>query len=106
MFFVFTVNGRRDITYLEEEGIVRIAQRRNSLAGFLSSMHTSHSRRGPRALAARLWGLYNEFATWAFLFMSASGVYMWFVTRPRLRWAQASVAAVVGLSIVLWILNR
>ncbi len=105
-FFVFTVNGRRDVTYLEEQGIVRIAHRRRGLAGFLSSMHTSHSRRGPPVLASRLWGFYNEFSTYAFLFMTVSGVYMWFVTRPGLRWAQATAAAVVGLSIVLWILNR
>ena len=105
-FFAYTPNGRRDFTYLEEQGIVRIGYRRNDLAGFLSVMHASHSRRGPPALSARLWGFYNELSTWAFLFMTLSGIYMWLVTRPGLRWAQASAAAIVGLSVFLWILNR
>ncbi len=105
-FFAYTPNGRRDFTYLEEQGIVRIAHRRNDLAGFLSVMHASHSRRGPRALPARLWGLYNELSTWAFLFMTISGMYMWFVTRPGLRWAQALTAAAISLAVVLWMLNR
>lgn len=105
-FFVFTANGRRDLTYFEERGAVRIEHRRNSLASFLSTMHSSHTRRGPRALSARMWGFYNELSTWAFLFMTLSGIYMWLVTRPGMRWAQASLAAVVSLSIVLWILSR
>ena len=105
-FFAYTPNGRRDFTYLEEQGIVRIGYRRNDLAGFLSSMHASHSRRGPPALSARLWGFYNELSTWAFLFMTLSGIYMWLVTRPGLRWAQACAAAIVSLSVFLWILNR
>jgi len=105
-FFVFTVNGRRDVTYLEDRGQVLIAQRENTLGGFLSSMHTAHSRRGPAALPARVWAWYNEISTWAFLFMTLSGVYLWLATRPGLRWARWVTAATVALAVLLWLATR
>jgi len=85
---------------------VRIAQRRNSLFDFLSSMHTAHSGRGPSATPARLWGWYNELSTWAFLFMTVSGIYLWLATRPGLGWARLSAAATVALSVALWLATR
>jgi len=105
-FFIFTSSGRRDITYLETEGKVRIDVRQNGLADFLSSMHTAHSDRGPRTTAARMWGWYNEFSVWAFLFMTISGLYMWLETRPGMRWAQWTVAAGTVGPLVLWLATR
>ena len=105
-FFVFTYNGRRDVTLLEEKGLVRIAHRKNAFSGFLSSMHASHSRRGPKALPARMWAFYNEFSLWAFTFMTFSGVYLWAATRPRLRWAQLSFGLTLAISIALWLATR
>jgi hypothetical protein len=105
-FNVFTINGGREVTFLEEQGIVRVEHRRNSLLGFLSSMHTAHSRRHTLSAAVSAWGLFNEFSTWAFFFMTISGVYMWFATRPGLRWAQISFASVGAVTVVLWILIR
>jgi len=52
-FYVFTANGRHDITYLEDRGIARMAVRQNSIFGFLSTMHTAFSRRGPQTRSAR-----------------------------------------------------
>jgi hypothetical protein len=106
VFFVFTANGRRDVTYLEDKGAVRIDIRQNSLADFLSSMHTDHSRRGPSAIPAHMWGIYNEFSTWAFFFMTLSGVYMWIDTRPGMRWAQLIGATAVGTAFALWLATR
>lgn len=105
-FFVFTVSGRREVTYLEERQTVRIAVRQNSLMQFLSSMHTSNSRRGPRVLAAQMWGFYNEFSTWAFTFMTLSGVYLWLASRPGLRWAQLLAGASAAMFVVLWMVTR
>ncbi len=105
-FFVFTASGRRDITYLEERGVVRMDVRQNNVADFLSTMHTAHSRRGPRTLPARMWGYYNEFSTWAFLFMTVSGLYMWLETRPGMRWAQATVGVATVGSLALWLATR
>lgn len=105
-FFVFTVNGRRDLTYLEEQKKIRIAYRQNELGGFLSSMHTGHSRRGPPDIPARFWGVYNEFSTWAFLFMSLSGVYLWIASRPGLPWARMCLGGAALLFIVLWVVTR
>jgi len=105
-FYVFTVNGRRDVTYFEERQTVRVVYRQNPLAGFLSGMHTRHSRRTPPELAPRLWAYYNEISTWAFLFMTVSGVYMWIATRPGMRWAQLTFAGSALIFIALWVASR
>lgn len=105
-FFVFTANGRRDVTYFEDQKKVRLQIRQNNLAEFLSTIHTSHSGRGPMTPAARAWGVYNELSTWAFLFMTLSGVYLWVDTRPGMRWAQLIAAVSVGSAVVLWFATR
>ena len=105
-FIAFTWNGRRDLTYLEEQQTVRIEYRDNSTAGFLSSMHTAHSRRGPVETPVRLWGYFNELATWAFFFMSLSGVYMWIATRPGLPWARICFGGAAAVSVILWFVTR
>jgi hypothetical protein len=105
-FFVFTNNGRRDVTYLEEEQRIRVEIRQNGLVDFLSSMHAGHSRRGAPDLSARFWGVYNEFSTWAFFFMSLSGIYLWVATRPRLPWAQLSIGGAAAVFVILWVATR
>jgi hypothetical protein len=103
---VFTINGGREVTFFEEAGNVRIDHRRNSVWSYLSSMHTAHSRRHRMTAPVIAWGYFNEFATWAFLFMTFSGLYMWIATRPGLRWAQLSLAGMVVLTLALWIAIR
>lgn len=105
-FNVFTINGGREVTFLEERGIIRVAHRRNSVLSYLSSMHTAFSRRHTLTPAATAWGLFNELAVYAFVFMTCSGVYLWLATRPRLRWAQLSLAGMAVLTLVLWIAIR
>ena len=101
-FNVFTSNGPWNVTYLESEKRVWVEFRDGGLAGFLSSMHTAHTRRGAPDISARLYGVYNEFATWAFLFMSLSGVYMWIATRPGLPWARICIGATTIVTVILW----
>jgi hypothetical protein len=105
-FYVFTASGRRDVTYLEDRGIARMEVRQNNIFGFLSTMHTAFSNRGPQTEAARLWGYYNEVAAWAFFFMTVSGLYLWLDTRPGMRWAQLIAAGSIGFSVVLWLVTR
>lgn len=105
-FKVFTVNGGREVTFLEDQETVRIDHRRNNLWSYLSSMHTAHSGRHQLSVPAQAWGYFNELSTWAFLFMTISGVYMWVATRPGIRWAQASLGGMAALTLVLWILIR
>ena len=69
-------------------------------------MHTAFSRRHTLTPASIAWGLYNELATYAFLFMTLSGVYLWLATRPRLRWAQLSFAGMAVVITALWIAIR
>jgi len=105
-FIAFSANGQRDFTYLEKEHRVRIEFRDGSLGDFLSVMHTGHSRRGPPDLSSRLWGYYNEFSTWAFLFMVLSGIYLWVATRPGMRWALILAGATATITLALWITTR
>jgi hypothetical protein len=105
-FLSYSANGRRDFTYFEDQKLVRVQFRDNDMADFLSSMHAGHSRRGPPDLSSRLWGYYNEFSTWAFLFMALSGVYMWVATRPSLPWARLCVAGATAVGVVLWVVTR
>jgi len=105
-FNVFTINGGREVTFVEKEGIVRIVHRGNSVWDHLSSMHTAHSRRHRQTASVIAWGYFNELSTWAFLFMTFSGLYMWIATRPGLRWAQLSLAGITALMVVLWITIR
>ena len=105
-FNVFTINGGREVTFLEKEGVVRVDHRANSIWSYLSSMHTAHSRRHSLTTAAVAWGAFNEFSNWAFLFMTLSGVYMWIATRPGLRWAQLSFGATVVVTLALWFAIR
>jgi hypothetical protein len=105
-FNVFTINGGREVTFLDKEGIVRVAHRSNDVWGYLSSMHTAFSRRHRLTASAIAWGYFNEMATWAFLFMTFSGLYMWIATRPGLRWAQLSVAGMAVATLALWVAIR
>ncbi len=105
-FNSYTANGPRDLTYIEDAKRVRIAFRTNDLGDFLSSMHTAHSRRGAPDLSSRLWGFFNEFSTWAFLFMTVSGVYMWIATRPKLPWARICAGGAVAVGGLLWVITR
>lgn len=105
-FYVFSYNGRRDIHILEADDKLRIEYRRRPLTGFLSSMHASHSGRGPKELQARLWAFYNEVSLYAFVFMTFSGVYLWLATRPRMLWAQLIFGASVVTAAGLWIATR
>ena len=105
-FNVFTVNGGREVTFLEKEGTVRVAHRGNSFWDYLSSMHTAHSRRHRLTPAVIAWGYFNEISTWAFLLMAMSGIYMWIATRPGLRWAQVLLAGITAVTAGLWIAIR
>ncbi len=101
-FAVFGPSGRRDLTYLESEGKIRIAVRQNDLVGFVSVVHAGSSRRGPPELPARVWGYYNEFSIWAFFLMTLSGIYLWLATRPKIVWAWATLGLAGVVFVALW----
>lgn len=105
-FLAYSANGQRELTYLEKERRVRVVFRDSGLGEFLSSMHAGHSRRGAPDLSSQLWGYYNEFSTWAFLFMVLSGIYLWLATRPGMRWALILSGATIAVTTVLWVTTR
>ena len=105
-FLAYSANGQRELTYLEKERRVRVVFRDSGLGDFLSNMHAGHSRRGAPDTSSRLWGYYNEFSTWAFLFMVLSGIYMWVATRPGMRWALILSGITIVATVLLWVTTR
>ena len=105
-FLAYSANGQRELTYLEKERRVRVVFRDSGLGDFLSSMHAGHSRRGAPDSSSRLWGYYNEFSTWAFLFMVLSGIYLWVATRPGMRWALILSGITIAATALLWVTTR
>ena len=101
-FNAFTPNGRQDLTYFEDDKRVQVQSRQNGIGNFFSVMHASHSRRGAPHISARLYGVYNEVSTWAFFFMSLSGLYMWIATRPGLPWARIIIGATTLATVIMW----
>ena len=105
-FLAYSANGQRELTYLEKERRVRVVFRDSGLGDFLSSMHAGHSRRGAPDWSSHLWGYYNEFSTWAFLFMVLSGIYLWVATRPGMRWALILSGITIAATALLWVTTR
>jgi len=101
-FALFSPSGRRDLTYFESTGILRVETRQNDIWGFLSASHAGSSRRGPPEISARIWGYYNEFAVWAFLLMTFSGIYLWLATRPKMVWTWATFGLAATIFAALW----
>lgn len=105
-FAVFGPNGRRDLRYLEEQQVLVVEERQNSVVEFLSVVHAGSTRRGPPDAAARVWGFYNEMANWSLVFLTLSGLYLWLATRPRLRWAWMTFGAAMLSFVALWLATR
>ena len=105
-FTVYSSNGQRIVMLLEKEGLVRIEYRRNHLWHFFENVHTMTPREATTDLRERLWSGYNEFAIWALIFMSVSGIWLWLAARPGYRWAQLSFAAGSGGFLLLYALTR
>ena len=54
----------------------------------------------------QLWGIYNELATWALIFMAVAGVYLWLASRPKFVWGQLAFAGGILCFLALWLLSR
>jgi hypothetical protein len=102
----YTVNGVHRVTLLEAEKRISIESDRVPVSRFLNNLH-AHTNAGRKPhWALHLWGWYNEFAIWSLIGMSLSGAYLWLASRPRLRWAQGTLAAGVGVFGLLYFLTR
>lgn len=102
----YTPNGPTHVTVLEREGRLRVVRERSEWPAFLNNLHASTLRDRPTDWRMRAWIAYNEFAIFALIFMSLSGVYLWLSSRPRHRAAQISFFAGTGAFLVLYWLSR
>jgi hypothetical protein len=105
-FDVYSVNGIRTITLLEQQRLLRVEQQHNNIWAYLNDMHTVTVQTRMQQTAIRMWSWYTEFSIWSLLFMSISGIYLWLASRPGHRWAQASLAAGAAAFLALYILSR
>lgn len=69
---------------------------------YVNQMHT-HLPLGARAIFAWLWSAYMELAVFGLAFLALSGVYLWAMTRPKLWWAIASLAAGTGALVYFYV---
>jgi hypothetical protein len=84
-----------EITVLEAEGRLRIETLQSASWQYLMSLHEmTPSRVASSDLRVRAWAAYLELSIWSLLLMALSGAYLWLTSRPRHRWAWASL--VVG----------
>ena len=106
-FTSYTVNGPRLITVLEAEHQLRVTIRRNALVHFFDNLHATTPRNSAGGdLRIQMWSWYVEFSIWSLIFMSVTGVWLWLGSRPRLRWAQATVATGFGGFLMLYVVMR
>jgi len=102
----YTTNGPTHVTVMEQQNQLRIETHRNTVWAYFNNLHSTTLRGHPYDWRIRLWTYYNEFAIWALLAMSLSGIYLWLSSRPRHLLAQAAVGLSVVSFLVLYILTR
>ena len=100
------INGIYRVIVLEKEQRLRIEEIRNNTGLFLEDMHATTRGDAANLTLLKLWGFYNEFAMWSLIAMAVSGAYLWLASRPRLRWAQACLAAGAAVSCALYWMIR
>jgi hypothetical protein len=99
-------NGRHRVTVIEPEGRLRIEIYRNSLWRYLNTLHVTTAAFRSGDWRMQMWADYNEFAMWCLIVMLVSGIWMWLLSRPGHRLAQASLAVGCGLFAVLYFWAR
>jgi hypothetical protein len=101
-----SVNGAYVVTLDEPGHQAVVSHRRNRLGAFLSQAHSTTLYRAEPDLRVRLWALYMDLSIAGLLFMTATGLWLWLTSRPRLWWAWAAFAGGAGLFAVLWMVTR
>jgi hypothetical protein len=99
-------NGRHRVTVFEHENRLRVEMMRNSLWSYLGTLHATTAAFHSGDWRMQLWADYNELAMWCFLAMLVSGVALWLLSRPRLGWAQWTLALGSALFAALCVWTR
>ncbi len=102
----WSVRGDYEVTVDETAKTVSVVRPRNSLGEFLDAVHGTTLYASAPDLRVRLWAAYIDLSIFSLLFMSATGVWLWLSSRPRLWWAWLSFTAGTGLFAVLWFSAR
>jgi len=101
-----SVNGVYDVTVDEPGKRVLVRHARRSLGDFLAAAHATTLYGSAPDLRVRLWAAYVDLSIVSLLFLSATGVWLWLTSRPRLWWAWLAFAGGSGLFVVAWIAAR
>jgi hypothetical protein len=96
-------NGRHEVTVLEKEGRIRVAETRNSLAHYLFTLHETTAAFHSDDWRMQFWADYNEFAMWCLLAMIVSGSAMFLGVRSGSRLGQIwLVAGCCAFAVLYW----
>lgn len=102
----YDVNGATKVIADEARGILHLEQSRVNTLEYLNRIHATTTGTPSRDWRVRAWVWYNEFAVWAILGMTATGVLLWLISRPR--HLGAAIAATGGASVfgvLYWVLR-
>jgi uncharacterized iron-regulated membrane protein len=105
-FTLYFENGISNVTVFEKENRLRLETRRNSLWEYFDNLHATAVNTPVQDWRIRLWTYYEEFATWALLAMTLSGVCLWLMSRPGHRVALVLFVSSCTLFLVLFMLSR
>jgi hypothetical protein len=89
-------------------GKLQVREERVDLPTFLSNMHatTLILPGAPAPICMKLWSVYIELSTFAFLFLTLSGIAQWLLARPKHRYAQAACAlGTASIATLYWLMG-
>ena len=97
-------NGWVTVTWLEKENAALVARDPFSTGEYINQMHSALPVANGAPLKL-LWSVYTELAIFTLLFLTCSGVYLWFTSRPKLWWAQWSLGlgVVTMVAFFIWV---
>jgi len=105
-FSLPTMAKGHDIVVLEKESLLRVTTTTLDIWDYFFRLHELTLNHGAPDWRTWLWAVYVELSIWSLILMATSGVYLWLVSRPKLRWAQLSFVMGVISFVALWALSR
>jgi hypothetical protein len=102
----WSINGTHEATLLAAEKRIRIESRRTGFWNYLNELHTATEVENAATLPLRLWAILNQFVMFTMLFLAASGIFLWLVSRPKFRPAMILLGAGTAAMVLVYVAMR